>query len=719
MTWRHASARKKRQRRGDRPFLRRDDGRLLGAGQQQLGDTVSGVLVLLGQDVRVDVESESHSRVAEGSYSYDANQRLSTDTVNGVTGSYTYDTLGNLQTDTEGSTQTTFSYNSANQLTQSVVGSNTTVYGWDTNNAWRTSQGPSSNPNQITYAYNAQGRMSNFANGAISEVGHATITGVGTAVSITPGVSTQTGDVVLAVIHANTTGNTITDNNGANAFTSDIQEDTASTSRYAIVHRIAVASEPASYAWTLSSSQNWSVEVRVFRGVASSVWDVAPSTATRTMGTSGTTATAPSMTTTSPGALGVLICLTDTSGGTTYSSAINGYGTQVTPGATQLQSSWTRTWSTPGATGTSAATKSASNDWVAHQVALKPAASTASYAYDAAGQRRQSTVSVAGVTTTTNYFYDDITLMGLSATQGSSSWRVDYLRDEEGTPYGGVYRSPATSTSPTYFTTITDSHGDVCELLDANGNAFAAYHYDAWGLPQGSGSYATGIWTQATSDGVINATLAGQIASRQVLGYASYAHDAESGLYYCSARYYDPGTRQWTTADSAKADGEESAYEYCNGKPINHQDPSGRKMGAKQALKIAKKLGWPGTTSDWATLWSKHITKKAALKAAKILDNWAVQGVSGAVVGLIFSEESFAEAAPAWFRYSGGALNSLSAPASEKAFASDFREEAKGGVTIYFQNYLIFPMLYRVKFDTKTVAWLTVYPGIPLLSKVD
>ena len=114
----------------------------------------------------------------------------------------------------------------------------------------------------------------------------------------------------------------------------------------------------------------------------------------------------------------------------------------------------------------------------------------------------------------------------------------------------------------------------VCELLDANGNAFAAYHYDAWGLPQGSGTYATGIWTASTS--LINSTLAGQIASEQVLRYASYVYDPESGLYYCSARYYDPATRQWTTADSAKADGEESAYQYCEGGPLAKVDATGR-----------------------------------------------------------------------------------------------------------------------------------------------
>ena len=109
----------------------------------------------------------------------------------------------------------------------------------------------------------------------------------------------------------------------------------------------------------------------------------------------------------------------------------------------------------------------------------------------------------------------------------------------------------------------------MVELLDANGAAFADYHYDAWGLP-------TATTTQATT--LITASLAANIASRQVLRYASYAYDSESGLYYCSARYYDPATRQFTTADSAKADGEESAYQYCGGAPVGGVDLDGRRQ---------------------------------------------------------------------------------------------------------------------------------------------
>lgn len=192
----------------------------------------------------------------------------------------------------------------------------------------------------------------------------------------------------------------------------------------------------------------------------------------------------------------------------------------------------------------------------------------ASYAYDSSGQRNKSTVTIAGTTTTTTYDYEDLALISLSGVQGATSWRIDYLYDEEGVPYGGVYRSPSGGSNPTYFTMITNDHGDVLELLDSNGSPFASYRYDPWGAP-----LAAGTTTQATS--LIGSALAGQIATRQILRYAAYAFDAESSLYYCSARYYDPATRQWTTGDPAKADGEESAYQYCAGEPVRNTDASG------------------------------------------------------------------------------------------------------------------------------------------------
>jgi RHS repeat-associated protein len=97
--------------------------------------------------------------------------------------------------------------------------------------------------------------------------------------------------------------------------------------------------------------------------------------------------------------------------------------------------------------------------------------------------------------------------------------------------------------------------------------------YDAWGNPQGLGNIATGIWAQATS--LIDASLAADIASRQVLRYAGYSYDSESGLYYLSARYYDLRTGQFLTKDPARSDGEASGYQYCGGNPVGYVDPAG------------------------------------------------------------------------------------------------------------------------------------------------
>ncbi|MDP2234306.1 MAG: RHS repeat-associated core domain-containing protein, partial [Actinomycetota bacterium] len=61
------------------------------------------------------------------------------------------------------------------------------------------------------------------------------------------------------------------------------------------------------------------------------------------------------------------------------------------------------------------------------------------------------------------------------------------------------------------------------------------------------------------------AGLAANISQRNVLRYAGYCYDEVSGLYYLSQRYYDPATACFVSKDPARADGEESAYQYCAG----------------------------------------------------------------------------------------------------------------------------------------------------------
>jgi RHS repeat-associated protein len=177
-------------------------------------------------------------------------------------------------------------------------------------------------------------------------------------------------------------------------------------------------------------------------------------------------------------------------------------------------------------------------------------------------------VTGLGVTTTTTYSYAGLQLLSLSttATGGTAATAtVSYLYDEAGRPFAGLYRGSVASTTVP-FLTVTNERGDVVELTDATSNAFAAYSYDAWGNPTARSSAATGS---------VTASQAVSIAAVQPLRYAGYTYDAFSWLYYCSQRYYDPATYQWISKDPAKADGEESAYQYCGGEPIGRTDPRG------------------------------------------------------------------------------------------------------------------------------------------------
>jgi len=146
------------------------------------------------------------------------------------------------------------------------------------------------------------------------------------------------------------------------------------------------------------------------------------------------------------------------------------------------------------------------------------------------------------------------------------------------------------------FGIVTTDRGDVRALTDASGAAFAFYAFDAYGDPRDA-------QTRATS---LDATTSAEVAGANVLRYAGYAYDAHSGLYYCSARYYDPATASFITKDPAKADGEESAYQYCGGDPVGRVDPSGLKTKY-----VKSKSGSVGNMSGYKTI-------DVALKAGTI-----------------------------------------------------------------------------------------------------
>ncbi len=266
-----------------------------------------------------------------------------------------------------------------------------------------------------------------------------------------------------------------------------------------------------------------------------------------------------------------------------------------------------RIWEKPSGSATTTA-----YTWVGGRLARYTDSSkgtTATYSYDANGQRTRSIVASAGGTTSTDYVYQGLTLLSLSATSsGNASYTIDYLYDGSGRPYAGFYRDESTA-AVTAFDIVTTDRGDVAELTDVSGTPFALYRYDPWG-----NSLST-----TSSAGSMVATLAAVISARQPLRYAGYAFDAESGLYYCSARYYDSATCQFVSKDAARADGEASAYQYCGGDPVGQVDPSGQRWIGKQVMGATQKnTNWCWAACSVAVV--KFIRPKSKISQHKCVD---------------------------------------------------------------------------------------------------
>jgi len=210
---------------------------------------------------------------------------------------------------------------------------------------------------------------------AISVIGKASASGSGSALAVTHGLTILSGDVVVAFLSEDGAGVTFTDNNGATPCTEAYTASTSDTSTASIWKRVAGASEPSAYAFTGSVSAGWSIEVRVFRGVDATVWDVAPSASTDDTGGS-TTATAPSIDIVTAGALAIVMFEADSSS-LTFSSVTNSFADLYGVAAGRVQATAIKEGLSAGALGSTAATLSASDTWIAIHMALKPAAGAA------------------------------------------------------------------------------------------------------------------------------------------------------------------------------------------------------------------------------------------------------------------------------------------------------------------------------------------------------
>ena len=257
-----------------------------------------------------------------------------------------------------------------------------------------------------------------------------------------------------------------------------------------------------------------------------------------------------------------------TSGTTTTSYTYNGAGDPTDAGGNgqAFDAAGQLRWTLPKATSTNACGTVPSGattygyDTLGERTSTKPATgTTTTYAYNQAGQLTGYT----GPGGTASYIYDGQGLRAaktIASTTTAYAWSIgntpdplsdgttDYLYGPGGVPIEqlAVAGGPA-STSLWY---VHDGADDTRALLSTTGAIAGAYGYDAYGNPTHTGTAAT------------------------PLQYGGGYTDAESGLIYLRARYYDPTTEQFLTVDPLVAS-THTPYDYAGGNPLDSVDPSG------------------------------------------------------------------------------------------------------------------------------------------------
>ncbi len=240
---------------------------------------------------------------------------------------------------------------------------------------------------------------------------------------------------------------------------------------------------------------------------------------------------------------------------------------------------------------------------------------TATYEYGAGGMRVRKTVESPASFLTTEYFY---TGSQLTAERDSDGTLYRYLYGPGGAP---LEVRVTTGTVTASYAVHTDALGSVVALSDESGAPVATYAYDPWGAP-----IATTLLTASALDRAV--------ALRQPFRYRGYTLDAETGLYYLPARYYDPQACRFLSPDPAAPSAGNPAslnpYVYCPDDPIGASDPSGAimdvdgdgKVSSIDCLELAVRNAKGKTAKDKARrrandAWKAFKAQQAALAAAR------------------------------------------------------------------------------------------------------
>ncbi len=165
---------------------------------------------------------------------------------------------------------------------------------------------------------------------------------------------------------------------------------------------------------------------------------------------------------------------------------------------------------------------------------------TTTYGYDGWGQRVRKSVNGA---ITRYLLHNANVVMEVDAYNGILA---------EYTYYPGADRPHGMRRGGVQYYYVQDAEGNVRGLINAAGVVVASYDY----TPQGELVGSTGSITNPYR-------------------YKGREWDAEAGLYFMRARYYDPKVARFVSEDPIGVAGGYNLYAFAEGDPVNYTDPTG------------------------------------------------------------------------------------------------------------------------------------------------
>ncbi len=191
----------------------------------------------------------------------------------------------------------------------------------------------------------------------------------------------------------------------------------------------------------------------------------------------------------------------------------------------------------------------------------------------------------------------------------------------------GVIFTNSSGTGTYYYD--KNPRGDVVNILDNSGNIVVKYTYDAYG------NCTRGYTTN------------NDLADSNPIRYRSYYYDADTGLYYLNARYYNPQWRRFISPDNITYLDIENAnglnlYAYCLNDPINYKDPSGHLAITTIAIITGAIIGFGiSATSSIVTQLEEYNGDWSKVNQLEVLYDGAFGAINGGLaasgIGIVAS----------------------------------------------------------------------------------